>query len=511
MTENNARLAKIFQQMADVIELLGGNRFRVNAFQNASRSLRELTRDVSELDRKELTELHGIGSGTADRIREYLSSGQITEHQELLAEVPEGLLPLLEISGLGPKTVATLWQQGGVTDVESLEAKLNTGELESLPRMGKKKLEKIQQSLSFARQAGERVRIGEAMPLAAWFVDQLRQMKEVREAAYAGSLRRGRETVGDLDLLVSSDPDAGEKIANRFVKLEPVTEVLLKGRTKTSVRTQRGVQVDLRVVEAAAFGAALLYFTGSKQHNVELRERAIAQKQKLSEYGLFDAETDERVAGASEQEVYDALGLGWIPPELREARGEIDQAAKGELPRLLEFGDIRCELHAHTTASDGMLSIRELAAMAIDRGFHTIAVTDHSRGQVQANGLSIERLERHVERVREVAAELKGKIRVLAGTEVDILADGKLDYPDSLLRELDIVVASPHAALTQEPAKATARLVKAIENRYVTIIGHPTGRIVGRRPGLSPDMGKVIEAAAERGVALEINANYHRL
>lgn len=509
MAHNNARLIAIFQEMADVTELLGGDRFRVISFVKAARILGELTQDVSEIDR--LQDVEGFGPGTAKRITEYLTTGKIEEHQKLMAQVPAGVLALLNVPGLGPKGVGTLWKQGGVTDIATLKEKLQTGELEALPRMGKKTLEKIAKNLAFAETAGQRVRIGEALPLAHWFVQQLRKIDHVQQAAYAGSLRRGRETVGDLDLLVAADPQYGHAIGAAFAELEVVDDVIGRGSTKTSVRTVQGLQADLRIVEPAAFGAALMYFTGSKDHNVRLRERAIKQKLKLSEYGLFEADSETRVAGETEEQVYEKLGLAWIPPELREDRGEIALAEQNNLPVLVNINDIKCELHAHTTASDGMWSPRELAAAVADRGFHTIAITDHSRGQAQARGLTIERLEQHIEEVRALAAEMKGKINVLIGSEVDILADGKLDYPDSLLKQLDIVVASPHAALSQDPAKATKRLLKAIENRYVTIIGHPTGRIVNRREGLHPDMTQVIAAAAERGIALEINANHHRL
>ncbi|HEX7009221.1 MAG TPA: DNA polymerase/3'-5' exonuclease PolX [Phycisphaeraceae bacterium] len=511
MPANNAQLVLIFQAMADITELLGGNPFRVTAFQRAARVLGELTRDVAEIPPEELTQIEGIGEGTAQRIAQFLKTGHIKEYDELIKRVPQGVVKLLEIPGLGPKTVATLWHQGGVTDVATLMQKLQTGELESLPRLGKKKLENIRKSLEFTQTASQRIRLGEALPLARWFVDRLRRIKGVKEADYAGSVRRGRETIGDLDLLAAASPQDAPAISAAFTQLDGVAEVLAQGPTKTSIRTDQGVQVDLRIVEPSSYGAALLYFTGSKEHNIRLRERAIDRGYKLSEYGLFSHKTDKLVAGRTEEEVYRALDLPWIPPELREDRGEIALAQKGKLPRLIELGDIQAELHAHTTASDGVWTIRELVAAAVDRGFHTVAVTDHSKSQTQARGLTADRLKQHIQDVREAAREFKGKIHVLVGSEVDILADGKLDYPDSLLKELDIVVASPHSALSQEPAKATKRLIRAIENRYVTILGHPTGRIVGRREGLLPDMDQVINAAAQRGIALEINANYHRL
>ncbi|MEX2389881.1 MAG: helix-hairpin-helix domain-containing protein, partial [Phycisphaeraceae bacterium] len=382
MPANNRQLAALFQEMADVVELLAGNRFRVIAFQKAARVLDELTEDVATIEPDKLSKIDGIGAGTADRIREYLDTGKIAEHEKLVAQVPPGVIKLLDIPSLGPKTAATLWQQAGVTDIATLKQKLDTGELEDLPRMGKKTLDNIKKNLAYAETAGQRTRIGEAMPLARWFVNQLRDLKQVKQADYAGSLRRGQETVGDLDLLVAADPKQASAISDAFVKLEVVEEVILKGETKTSIRARTGggriIQVDLRIVEPDAYGAALLYFTGSKDHNVKLRERAISRKLKLNEYGLFKEDSDKRVAGKTETEVYKALGLAYIPPELRQDRNEIQQAEKGSLPELVALDDIKAELHAHTTASDGHWSIRELAAAAADRGFHTVAITDHS-------------------------------------------------------------------------------------------------------------------------------------
>ena len=500
--------------MAAVGEVLGQDRFRVNAWRRASRVIGDLPRQVDQIgaDLKALTGIEGVGKGTAERIVEFLETGRVKDHDELVAKVPAGLLELLDVSGLGPKSVALLWKEAGVESVDDLRAKLGTGELTELPGFGPKKLENIGKSIAFAEKQVGRVRIGVAMPLAEGLVERLLSMKPVKKAAYAGSLRRGKETIGDIDLLVAVDPKSSggaEAVADAFVGFASVEDVLLKGSTKTSVRTDAGIQIDLRVVEPAAYGAALMYFTGSKEHNVALRERAIKRGMRLNEYALKKGE--KIVASRTEEEIYKALGLGWIEPELREHHGEVALAERGELPKLITLGDVKAELHAHTTASDGKWSIHELAAAAAERGFHTVAVTDHSQSQPIANGLSPKRLEKHIKDVHAVAERLRDTITVLAGSEVDILADGSLDYPDSLLAELDVVVASPHNALSQDPGKATARLLKAIENPYVTMIGHPTGRLIGRREGLSPDMGALIAAAAERGIALEINANSWRL
>lgn len=522
MSTTNQQLAAIFQQMADVLAIIEGDRFRINSFSKSARILDDLVEDVKAIgpDVKALSKLEGIGKGTAERIVEFLETGKIKDHQQLLDEIPKDLPALLDLPGLGPKTVALLWNEAGIESMDDLKEKLKGDELTKIKGMGAKKVQSLRDNMTFAAAAGQRQRIGEALPLATWFVDQLRKMDGVLEANYAGSLRRGKETIGDLDLLVAAKAKDTQAISDAFTKLEPVDSVIVQGKTKTSIRTKSdaggtfgGMQVDLRVVEPESFGAALMYFTGSKEHNVRLRERAIKQGYKLNEYALTQDEKgkEKSVASETEEAIYKKLGLSFIAPELREDRGEITLAQNNELPRLIEKKDIVAELHTHTTASDGKWSIREIAQFAIDRGFHTLAITDHSKSQTVANGLSDQRLEAHIVAIREVAAELKGKINLLAGSEVDILADGKLDYPDSLLKQLDLVVASPHHALSQDPDKATKRLLQAIENPYVTIMGHPTGRLVGRRPGLSPDMHALIKAAGERGVALEINANYYRL
>ena len=512
----NERLARIFEEMAALLELTGANPFRINAHARVARVLLELTVDVAELAHvpARLTDLEGIGKGSARKIIEFVRTGGVHEHEELLETVPPGLLEVMTIPGLGPKTVRLLWEKGGVTDLNSLKARLDSGELQKLPRLGAKSIENIKASMAFAARAAERVTLGAALPAALEIAERLRGVEGASRVEYAGSLRRGRETIGDIDILAAgSDPAA---LSRALVSMNGVVRVLAAGETKSSVRLETGIQVDLRVVDEGAFGAALLYFTGSKQHNVLLRERAIKRKLRLNEYGLFpdgpreDEAPQKRgvkpVATATEESVYQALGLPWIPPELREDRGELDSV----LPDLIELSDITAELHAHTLASDGRFTIEGLAEEARARGFHTVAVTDHSKSSVQANGLSPERLREHIEAVRE-ADRAAGGITILAGAEVDILTDGRLDYDDDLLAELDIVIASPHAALRQDPETATRRLVAAIKHPLVHILGHPTGRMINRREGLRPDLGALIEAAREHDTALEINANHFRL
>lgn len=522
----NANLSKIFDEMAAVLELTGANPFRVNAHAKVARVLDDLTVDVASLadDAKKLTAIEGIGEGSAKKIIEYVQTGRVKEHDELVAQVPAGLFDVMQVPGLGPKTVKMLWEKAGITDIPSLKAALDSDALTSLPRMGAKTIENIRKSLAFAATAGERVRLGRAMPIAESLVNAISAVKGVTQVAFAGSLRRGRETIGDIDILASTKTDAARKrVAEAFLAMPEVSETIASGETKCSVRLHAGLQADLRLVDDAEFGAALLYFTGSKDHNIALRERAIKRGMRLNEYGLFrehrskegDAPPQKRgekpIASKTEEDIYAALDLAWIPPEMREARGEIDAAElPGTLPKLIELDDIKAELHAHTIESDGRMTIDELAERAKARGFHTIAVTDHSKSSAQANGLSPERLRKHIDAIREADARIKG-ITILAGSEVDIHADGSLDYDDDLLAELDLVIASPHASLRQEPEKATDRLLRAIRHPLVHIIGHPTGRIIQQREGLSPDLHTLINAAVECNTALEINSNYMRL
>ena len=513
----NADLSRIFEQMSKILELTGANPFRVNAHGKVARILADLTVDVSQLadDPAKLTAIDGIGEASAKKIVEYLKTGRVKERDELLKEIPKGLLEVMEIPGLGPKTVKLMWERAGVTDVETLKAKLNTGELAQLPRMGTKTVQNIKESIEFIALSGKRIRLGEALPVARQIVERLRGVKGTKQVECAGSLRRGKETIGDIDILASTtNPEA---ISRVFRSMAGVVKVLAAGETKSSVRLDTGIQVDLRVIDEKSFGAALMYFTGSKQHNVLMRERAVKKDLRLNEYGLFAGAGRESgarqsrgarpVAARTEQEVFAALALPWVPPEIREDRGEFELTST---PNLIDLSDIKAELHAHTVASDGKMTIDQLAMEAKARGFHTVAVTDHSRSSIQANGLSPKRLREHIDAVREANERIKG-ITILAGSEVDIHADGRLDYDDELLAELDVVIASPHSALRQDAKAATRRLVAAISHPLVHVLGHPTGRLINKREGLHPDINALIQAALEHDTALEINANYQRL
>ncbi len=514
----NAELARIFDEMAAMLEISGANSFRVSAHARVARALNDLNVDVADLAGRpeELRAIEGIGESSARKILHYLETGTVEEHAKLLETIPHGLLEVLKIPGLGPKTVKMLWEKAGVTDLASLKAALDSGELEELPRLGPKSVANIKDALKFLESRGGRVRLGQALPIAEAIIEGLRAVPGAgaRRVEYAGSLRRGRDTIGDIDIVAVADDPAA--LSEAFRRMHGVEKVLAAGSTKSSVRLAQGIQVDLRIVEDSSFGAALMYFSGSKEHNVLLRERAQKMGLRLNEYGLFPDDgvaqaPQERgvapAASASEEEIYEALGLPWIPPELREARGEFDLAAT---PDLIEISDIKAELHAHTTASDGRLSLDQLIEAARSRGRKAIAVTDHSQASAQANGLTPDRLRAHVEAIRAAAAK-HTDITILAGAEVDIHADGRLDYDDEILAMLDVVVASPHSALRQERDVATKRLLAAIRHPLVHIIAHPTGRVLNSREGLQPDIAAVSAAAAAARTALEVNSSSARL
>ena len=494
----NTELAKMFHTMATVLEIMGENAFKVNANSKVARALEDLVEDVATIE--DVTTIPGVGKSSAKKIAQYIESGEMFEYQQLIASIPHGLLDVMNVQGLGPKTVRRLWQEADVTDIPSLREAIENGRLASLPRMGKKTIENITQSLDFLATNANRTRLGVVLPIAENLIAQLKVLKGVTNMTYAGSLRRGKEIIGDIDILASTDEP--KLLTDTFCAMSDVEKILAQGDTKCSVRLDVGLQVDMRVVDVVKFGAALLYFTGSKEHNIVLRERAIKQDKKLNEYGLDPSNLSE-----TEEVIYADLGMPWIPPEVREDHGEF---ACNETPMFITSKDILCDLHCHTTASDGHMSIEELATIAIARGFHTIAVTDHSQSQGQANGLKPDRLRTHIDLIREKNETISG-VTILAGSEVDILPDGTLDYDDELLAMLDIVVASPHAALQQSPNEATKRLLAAIEHPLVHIIGHPTGRIINKRKGLEPDIPTLVAAAVECDTALELNANSYRL
>jgi DNA polymerase (family X) len=524
----NQELSALFQSMAAIMDLKGESVFKSIAFSKVSRLLKDMTFDIRKAyDEGTLGDIEGIGASSRKVIEDYIKTGRSTDFEELSASVPTGLIPMLEIPGLGPKTIALFWKERGVTTLEQLVKAIDDGKLAGIKGVGEKKIESIKQGIALRSQAKGRMGIVDALPIAESLVQRLREMKMVKNAEIAGSLRRRRETVGDVDLVCALKDGAdgdGSKVTAEFVKFPEVERILGQGITKASVLTVGGLQVDLRIVPVENFGAALLYFTGSKDHNVKLRSRSLDKEMTLNEWGLYklaDHEKAEKktgeppklkpLASKSEADIYKKLGLTCIEPELREDRGEIDASLSGSLPDLVSLADIHGDLHSHTTASDGKASIEQMADAAIAKGYQFLAITDHSKSQVIANGLTAERLLKHVKEIHKVNDRYKGKIRLLAGCEVDILADGRMDFEDDVLAELDFVVASPHISLKQDERKATDRLKRAIEHRYVNIIGHPTGRLINSREGLPVQFGELFPLAAANGTAMEINAGYPRL
>lgn len=508
---SNSELAAIFTTIADILDIQGANAFRVRAYRNAARVVEQLSEPITELvarDPSALDRLPGIGKGLHDKIMEYCQRGTITEYEELKNTLPAGLLELLNIPSLGPKRVKMLYETLGITTVEALEAAALAGQLRSLPGLGEKSEAKILKSIQEYRSLHTgRTAWAVAEAVLEPYLAYLRGVGGVKQVEPAGSYRRGRESVGDLDVLATTRGSA-DAIIKAFTGYREVKDVLAQGETKASVVLQHGLQVDLRVVAPESFGAALQYFTGSKEHNVALRSRAKDYGLKLSEYGVFRGE--KMIAGRTEEEVYGALELVWIPPELRENRGEIEAAAMHALPRLVERKDIKGDLHMHTTASDGALDIRGMVAAARARGYEYIAITEHSKAVAIAHGLDEKRLRAQLREIRALRKELSG-FEVLAGIEVDVLRDGTLDLPDDVLAELDFVIASLHFSTELSEAEMTRRMIAAIEHPYVDCIAHPTGRLIGERLPYAIDMNAVIEAAREHHKALEINASPHRL
>jgi DNA polymerase (family 10) len=503
----NAEIAAIFQRLADIIEIKGGAFFRANAYRKVARILEDLPGDVAALvESGELLNTDGIGKGTADAIVEYLERGKVTRYEEEKQSIPKGLVELLSIPGLGPKTIGLLWRELDVKSLKSLKRALRSKKILTLPGMGEKKVQNIEAGIRVYESRSGRLTLGAVVPPAQATVEELKKVTGIDEIEVAGSIRRWRETIGDVDILaLSSKPGP---VIEAFTNLPRVTEVLAAGSTKASVRVEDGLQMDLRVVPPDVYGAALMYFTGSQAHNVKLRGLAQSKGLKLSEYGVFKG--DRRLAGRTEEAVMKKLGLAFIPPELREDRGEVEAALEGSLPDLVELSDIRGDLHVHSDYSDGHNTIEEVARAAKARGYSYVSINDHSHSLGVAHGLTLERLIEQGEEIERVNKRVKG-VTVLRGTEVDILSDGSVDFPDDVLEKLDVVVASVHSGFQQSRDKMTGRIVSAIENPHVDIIGHPTGRLLGTRPAYEVDLERVFRAAADTGTALEMNAWHERL
>ncbi len=494
------------------MEILGEDGFRVNSYRKVARIIHDLEDDIEALwTGGQLTTIPGIGKSTQAKIEEFLESGQIAAHLELLDQVPEGLPELLSIPGMGPKSVATVWKELDVKNVEELGKAIANGSLQALKGFGAKKAEAIARGIKFREESGGKNLLAEGIAVSDWIIKMLKPGK--RQIQVAGSIRRGKETIGDIDILAEGKPN--DKLIKTFTELPGVQAILAGGETKASILffdpalCRQTIQIDLRVVESHQYGAALNYFTGSKEHNVRLRELARKSDLKLNEYGLFDS-NDNAIAGENEPEIYQALGLPYIEPTLREDRGEIEAGLQGNLPPIVRLEDIKGDLHMHSPASDGRSSLKNMVNAAMKRGYQYIAITDHSRSSAIANGLDIDRLLKNIEAVHE-ANGWHDNFTVLASSEVDILANGSLDYPDDILSQLDFVMASVHSGLGKDEKKNTLRIMKAMENPYVNCIGHLTGRMLTLREGMTVDIKAILKQARDTQTALEVSSQPLRL
>jgi len=503
----NKELADLFEKMADILEFKGENPFKISAYRKASRIIGDLTQDIEEIaESGKLKDVPGIGEGMAQKVVEYLKTGKISKFEEVKKGVPDELIAIMDIPGMGPKTLSMLHKEKGISNLSQLEKASEDGSLLGLFGMGEKKIENIKRGIQLLKQSKGRMNLGAAFPVAKRIVETLRQKTGSKKIEWAGSLRRMKENIGDIDILATG-PDK-EKIVHAFTHLPEVKEVLASGETKASIIAEGGTQIDLRVVEEDSYGAALQYFTGSKGHNIHLRGIAKARGIKINEYGVFKG--NKKIAGKEEKDVYRSLGMNWIEPELREDRGEIEAAQEKRLPKLVQESEIKGDLHVHSKWSDGTSSIEEIAQAAQKRGYQYVAICDHSKSLRIAHGLDESRLVKQIEEIDRINEKLKG-FQILKGTEVDILTDGKLDFPEKILKKLDIVVAAIHSGFKQDKAKMTKRIVRALKNPFVNIIAHPSGRLLGARDPYEVEMDELMEAAKKYGKALEINAYFERL
>jgi DNA polymerase (family 10) len=506
----NSDVAKIFQDIADLLELKGENVFKIRAYQKAARAIEYHPRELEAMidEGEDLQSIPGVGEAIAKKAAELVTTGKLGYYENLKGEFPQGITNLLDIPGIGPKTANKLSSELGISSVDELERAINDGRVAGLFRLGERTADNILHQIQALRRKDQRIPIGEALPIVDEIIAALHNIPGVKNLTYAGSLRRFQETVGDIDLMGTADEP--KEVIDAFVALPLVKQVLAQGSTKASVIVSGGLQVDLRMVEHESFGSLLQYFTGSKQHNIALREKWRKKGLKLSEYGITVVATDKLEKFATEEEFYRRLGLQYIPPEIRQAQGEIEKAEQGTIPRLVELSDMKGDLHTHTEWSDGRDSIEELARAARDTGRQYIAITEHSAGRGIAHGLDVARLRQQIAEIKALNERLTG-LRVLTGTEVDIRADGSLDLPHEILAELDMVTAAVHSAMNQSEEKMTARVIKAIENPDVDMIAHPTCRLIGEREPVAIDLEAVFRAAVKYNKILEINAMPDRL
>jgi DNA polymerase (family 10) len=505
----NEEIAQIFEKMSRVLAFKGADRFRVLAYDRAATSLRDFEGDLAATARAgKLDDIPAIGKDLSEMIEEYIKTHRVRRFERECRGIPDGLIDLMNVPGLGPKTLAQLYKRFHIQGFEDLKRTLEGGALLKVPGFGEKKVENLRRGVSLWLSSKQRMPLGIALPLAEELLEQVRTIELVAQADVAGSIRRRRETIGDMDILITS-PDSARAL-RELTRLPLIKKVLALGDTKATVLLANRIQVDIRAVAPESYGAALQYFTGSKQHNVHLRTIARQKKLKFNEYGVFRG--NKRICGASEEDVYKTLNMPVPPAELREDKGEIEAALNGELPKLIKLEDLRGDLHAHTNYSDGRSTIEEMVVRAAELGYEYIALTDHSPAARIASGLDLDRLEQKIKELEEVRKRRSHlKPRILLGAEVDILADGRLDYPENVLRRFEVVTASVHAAFKQTRDRMTGRLMDAILNPYVHILGHPTTRLIGSREPVEFDFDKVVRAAADCGVALEVNASPVRL
>jgi len=504
----NKEIARIFNEIAEFLEIKGDNPFRIRAYRKAAQNIESLTEDLSVLIAEgRLTNVPGIGKDLAEKITEYVNSGKMQSYEDLKKDVPRGILEIMSVPGVGPKTARMLYDALGIDSIEKLEEAAKFHKLQKLPKIREKTEANILKGIEFIKRSRGRIPLGMAWPVAYEIVNSLKKQDIVKCIDTAGSLRRYKDTIGDIDILVvSSEP---EKVMDIFVSLPLVGDVLAEGETKSSIRTRNGIQVDLRVVEEKSYGAALAYFTGSKAHNIRIREMAARKGLKISEYGIFNS-MGKWISGREESDVYQAVGLPWIPPELREDTGEIEASQSGHLPELVELTDIKGDLHDHSNWSDGENTIEEMADAAKKRGYKYLAITDHSRALGVARGLDEKRLREQIETIRKLNGRCRD-IVILCGTEANIGMNGLLDLPPELLKELDIVVASVHSGFKQDRTGMTERVIKCMRSGLIHVLGHPTGRLLGERDEYEIDMGEVLKVAKETNTAIEVNAYPFRL
>jgi DNA polymerase (family 10) len=509
LTRTNAEVAAALHEIADLLEIRGENRFRILGYRRVADAVDALEGSVCEIPVADLQAIPGVGKALADKIGEFCESGRIDTLESLRKEVPVGLIELTRIPGLGPKKALQLYQALGISTVDELREAAEAHRIGEVKGFSKRFEDDVLKAIEQGLRRRERTLLANALPMAQEMVARLERSPAVQRAAYAGSVRRYRDTIGDVDLLVASERP--EEVMDAFRALPGVRGAKAEGPTKCSVVTTRGMQVDLRVIEPAVFGAAMQYFTGSAAHNVKVRQHAVRKGFKLSEYGLFDAKTDERLVSATEEEIYEHLGMQWVPPSMREDRGEVEAALRGELPQVVVLDEIRGDLQSHSTYSDGKLPVADMAFAAAERGYEYFAVTDHGPRLTFMAHLGLDEIAAQREEVARVNDELGGRMRLLHGVELNIGGDGSLDYPDDVLAGFDICVASIHSEFKLPKADQTKRLIKAIENPYVHVIGHPSGRRLDRRDGIDFDVGAVAKAAVKHNVALEVNAHPYRL